>query len=335
QPGIVSPFKRVFLKGEKGRDKKAQEKVTERRPLHTVVVSLPDRVEPDVLLNDYIEKEVKYLGQLTSIPGYLNPSSRTEILHLIDNAKLVWRDGEDLILRVPIHDIASVSYIRDDSSHLVVLKTAQDPGISPSQSLCAESSKALTSGSLSESGVVPVEACCLVVLATENKVTAEELCSLLSQVFQIVYTESTIDFLDRAIFDGASTPTRHMSLHSDDSSTKVDVKESYETEASTFSFPETLDAGDNSPSSFSTQQSPHIKTVSESELSTTATELLQDYMMTLRTKLSSQEIQQFAMLLHEYRNGASIHEFCINLKQLYGDSRKFLLLGECQQPEIP
>ncbi|XP_075779120.1 cerebral cavernous malformations 2 protein isoform X7 [Pelodiscus sinensis] len=351
QPGIVSPFKRVFLKGEKGRDKKAQEKVTERRPLHTVQLSLPDRVEPDILLNDYIEKEVKYLGQLTSIPGYLNPSSRTEILHLIDNAKrahqlpgqltqehdavislsaynvkLVWRDGEDIILRVPIHDIAAVSYIRDDSSHLVVLKTAQDPGISPSQSLCAESSKALTSGSLSESGMVPVEACCLVVLATENKVTAEELCSLLSQVFQIVYTESTIDFLDRAIFDGASTPTRHMSLHSDDSSTKVDIKESYETEASTFSFPESLDAGGNSPSSL-TPQSPHVKTVSESELSTTAAELLQDYMMTLRTKLSSQEIQQFAMLLHEYRNGASIHEFCINLRQLYGDSRKFLLLG--------
>ncbi|XP_048366766.1 cerebral cavernous malformations 2 protein isoform X1 [Sphaerodactylus townsendi] len=238
KPGIVSPFKRVFLKGEKGRDKKAQEKVTERRPLHSVSLSLPDRVEPDILLNDYIEKEVKYLGQLTSVPGYLNPSSRTEILHLIDNAKrthqlpgqltpehdavislsaynikLVWRDGEDIILRVPIHDVASVSYIRDDSSHLVVLKTAQDPGISPSQSLCAESSKVLTSGSLSESGVVPVEACSLVVLATENKVTAEELCSLLSQVFHIVYTESTIDFLDRAIFDGASTPTRHLSLH--------------------------------------------------------------------------------------------------------------------------
>lgn len=47
----------------------------------------------------------------------------------------------------------------------------------------------------------------------------------------------------------------------------------------------------------------------------------------LRTKLSSQEIQQFAALLHDYRNGSSIHEFCINLRQLYGDSRKFLLLG--------
>uniref|UniRef100_A0A4X2L5X3 CCM2 scaffold protein n=1 Tax=Vombatus ursinus TaxID=29139 RepID=A0A4X2L5X3_VOMUR len=355
EPGIVSPFKRVFLKGEKGRDKKAHEKVTERRPLHTVVLSLPDRVEPDILLNDYIEKEVKYLGQLTSVPGYLNPSSRTEILHFIDNAKrahqlpghltqehdavislsaynikLVWRDGEDIILRVPIHDIAAVSYIRDDSSHLVVLKTAQDPGISPSQSLCAEGSKTLTSGSLSESGVVPVEACCLVILATENKVAAEELCSLLSQVFQIVYTESTIDFLDRAIFDGASTPTRQLSLHSDDSSTKVDMKETYESEASHFLL--LPDTSGTSSSSF-TQPSPHIKTVSESELSTTASELLQDYMMTLRTKLSSQEIQQFAMLLHEYRNGASIHEFCINLRQLYGDSRKFLLLG--LRPFIP
>lgn len=39
------------------------------------------------------------------------------------NVKLVWRDGEDIILRVPIHDIAAVSYIRDDSLHLVILKT--------------------------------------------------------------------------------------------------------------------------------------------------------------------------------------------------------------------
>ncbi|XP_025147122.3 cerebral cavernous malformations 2 protein isoform X5 [Bubalus kerabau] len=267
EPGIVSPFKRVFLKGEKSRDKKAHEKVTERRPLHTVVLSLPERVEPDRLLSDYIEKEVKYLGQLTSIPGYLNPSSRTEILHFIDNAKrahqlpghltqehdavislsaynvkLAWRDGEDTILRVPIHDIAAVSYVRDDASHLVVLKT-------------------------------------------------------------------------------------------DDSSTKVDMKEPYETEASTFSFPECAHAGGVSPLSFCMQTAPHAKTVSESELSATAAELLQDYMLTLRTKLSSQEIQQFAALLHEYRDGASVHEFCINLRQLYGDSRKFLLLG--LRPFIP
>lgn len=50
--------------------------------------------------------------------------------------------------------------------------------------------------------------------SSPRQVAAEELCSLLGQVFQIVYTESTIDFLDRAIFDGASTPTHHLSLHS-------------------------------------------------------------------------------------------------------------------------
>ncbi|KAM9216488.1 cerebral cavernous malformations 2 protein isoform 3-T3 [Dugong dugon] len=330
KPGIVSPFKRVFLKGEKSRDKKAHEKVTERRPLHTVVLSLPDRVEPDILLNDYIEKEVKRAHQL---PGHLTQEHDAVISLSAYNVKLAWRDGEDIILRVPIHDIAAVSYVRDDAAHLVVLKTAQDPGISPSQSLCAESSRGLASGSLSGSGVVPVEACCLVVLAAESKGAAEELCSLLSQVFQIVYTESTIDFLDRAIFDGASTPTHHLSLHSDDSSTKVDIKDAYEVEVATFSFPDPTDVGGLSSLPFCMPPSPHLKTASESELSTTATELLQDYMLTLRTKLSSQEIQQFATLLHEYRNGASIHEFCINLRQLYGDSRKFLLLG--LRPFIP
>ncbi|XP_059501426.1 cerebral cavernous malformations protein 2 homolog isoform X1 [Stegostoma tigrinum] len=351
-PGIVSPFKRVFLKGEKGRDKKAQEKVTERRPLHTVTLALPDhRVDPEILLNDYIEKEVKYLGQLTSVPGYLNPSSRTEILHLLDdarrarqlpgplsteqdavisvsayNVKLVWRDGEDIILRVPIHDIAAVSYIRDDSLHLVIFKTANESGNSTNQS--TEGSTKIQM-SVSESGAGTMEACSLVVVVVENKAAAEELCSLLSQVFQVVYTESTIDFLDRAIFDGASTPTKHMSIYSDDSS-KADVKEQYDAEISNLSY-QGSDTGGNSPSS--TLPSPQIKNISDSELSTSAAELLQDYMMTLRTKLTSEEIQKFATLLHEYRNGASIHEFCISLRQLYGDGRKFLLLG--LRPFIP
>ncbi|XP_053743846.1 cerebral cavernous malformations protein 2 homolog isoform X1 [Synchiropus splendidus] len=355
EPGIVSPFKRVFLKGEKGRDKKAQEKATERRALHTFSLSQPDhRIDPEILLNDYIEKEVKYLGQLTSVPGYLNPSSRTELLQLIDNArkshqlagqltseqdavvslsayniKLVRRDGEDIILRVPIHDIAAVSYIRDDSLHLVVIKTAQDSGGSPCPSSCPDLNKSQTLSSLTESGAVLVEVCCLLVLAVNNKAAAEELCLLLSQVFQIVYTESTIDFLDRAIFDGATTPTRHPSLYSDDSSSKVDAKEAFEGEGNAFSFQE----ADGSSASVSNPASPQMKTASEGELSTTAAELLQDYMTTLRTKLSSQEIQQFATLLHEYRNGSSIHEFCINLRQLYGDSRKFLLLG--LRPFIP
>uniref|UniRef100_A0A8B9JK25 CCM2 like scaffold protein n=1 Tax=Astyanax mexicanus TaxID=7994 RepID=A0A8B9JK25_ASTMX len=53
----------------------------------------------------------------------------------------------------------------------------------------------------------------------------------------------------------------------------------------------------------------------------------------LRSKLMPQEIQQFALLLREYRVGAPIHQFCSDLLQLYGDSRKFLLLG--MRPFIP
>uniref|UniRef100_A0A8C7C6A4 CCM2 scaffold protein n=1 Tax=Neovison vison TaxID=452646 RepID=A0A8C7C6A4_NEOVI len=321
EPGIVSPFKRVFLKGEKSRDKKAHEKVTERRPLHTVALSLPERVEPDRLLSDYIEKEVKYLGQLTSIPGYLNPSSRTEILHFIDNAKrahqlpghltqehdavislsaynvkLAWRDGEDTILRVPIHDIAAVSYVRDDASHLVVLKTAPRPP----QALGAGAGWASEEpGGQQAAQEGPA--------LSPWQVAAEELCSLLGQVFQIVYTESTIDFLDRAIFDGASTPTHHLSLHSGTSPDQCFL------------------------SSGCVQGSWRVGGAQHAGVPPPC--LRGAHWLQLRTKLSSQEIQQFAALLHDYRDGASVHEFCINLRQLYGDSRKFLLLG--LRPFIP
>lgn len=47
-------------------------------------------------------------------------------------------------------------------------------------------------------------------------------------------------------------------------------------------FPECAHAGGVSPLSFCMQTAPHAKTVSESELSATAAELLQDYMLTVR-----------------------------------------------------
>lgn len=50
------------------------------------------------------------------------------------------------------------------------------------------------------------------IVAVESKVPAEELYSLLRQVFQILYTAPTIDFLDRTIFDGALAPTHLRSV---------------------------------------------------------------------------------------------------------------------------
>lgn len=48
----------------------------------------------------------------------------------------------------------------------------------------------------------------------------------------------------------------------------------------------------------------------------------------LRSKLGPPEIQQFALLLREYRLGLPIQDYCAGLLKLYGDRRKFLLLGE-------
>uniref|UniRef100_A0A3B4ZKF4 CCM2 like scaffold protein n=1 Tax=Stegastes partitus TaxID=144197 RepID=A0A3B4ZKF4_9TELE len=56
-------------------------------------------------------------------------------------------------------------------------------------------------------------------------------------------------------------------------------------------------------------------------------------MITLRNKLGPAELQHFAVLLREYRLGSNIDHFCSELLQLYGDDRKFLLLG--MRPFIP
>ncbi|KAB1278532.1 Cerebral cavernous malformations protein 2-like protein [Camelus dromedarius] len=346
--------------------------MTEKCPLHTVVLSLPEHVEPSRLLSDCTEE-----------------------------VKLAWRDGEDTILRVPIHDITAMSCVQD-VSHLVILKTAQDPGISPSQSMALHA-RMVGGRELSTTATELLQDYTLMLRAKLSSQETQQFASLLhehhtrasvhefsvnlqqlhgdghqflllslrpfipedSQHFEnfpettglawrdgedtilrvpihditamscvqdvshlvilktaqdpgrTVYPESTIDSLDRAVFDGASTPTHHLSLHSDDSLTKVDMKEPYDTEASTFSF----------------QMALHARMVCGSELSTTATELLQDYTLTLRAKLSSQETKQFASLLHEHRTRASVHEFSVNPQQLHGDGHQFLLLS--LRPFIP
>lgn len=137
-------------------------------------------MEPDRLLSDHFQKEVKYFGQLTSRSGHSRAFSRNEILHFTDSAesppaprhltqdhdalislpayniKLGWRDGKDTISGYPSRT-CTISYFLDDALHLVVLKTVQDPGISPSRDY-TESFRGLTAGFLSESKAEPVEA---------------------------------------------------------------------------------------------------------------------------------------------------------------------------------
>ena len=56
----------------------------------------------------------------------------------------------------------------------VCVCVAQEVGRSPCPSKCMELSKSATMGSLSESGAVLVEACSLLVLAVDNKVSSAQ-----------------------------------------------------------------------------------------------------------------------------------------------------------------
>uniref|UniRef100_A0A8D2L4J3 CCM2 like scaffold protein n=1 Tax=Varanus komodoensis TaxID=61221 RepID=A0A8D2L4J3_VARKO len=254
EPGFVSPIKRlVFPKAARRQPLRS----SSRRPLHSVPLHPPDFLaDPQILLFDYVEKEVKFLGHLTWVTASLNPSSRDELLQLLDTARLkelplkttpeqdsilslsarclllTWRDNEELILRIPTHEIAAACYLRDDALQLLVLKT--DP---PS--------------SRSDGSHETFDACC----------------------------------------SGRSSPSFHRSHHS------------------------------------------LATACSGSDQSSSGREQLQDYMTTLRNKLTPQEIQQFALLLREYRTGLAVEGYCAGLLHLYGERRKFLLLG--MRPFIP
>uniref|UniRef100_A0A674HK98 CCM2 like scaffold protein n=1 Tax=Taeniopygia guttata TaxID=59729 RepID=A0A674HK98_TAEGU len=85
--GFVSPIKRLVF--PKAARRAAPRSSVYRRPLHSVPLYPPDYlIDPQILLHDYVEKEVKFLGHLTWVTSSLNPSSRDEVLQLLDTARV-------------------------------------------------------------------------------------------------------------------------------------------------------------------------------------------------------------------------------------------------------
>ncbi|NWS70960.1 CCM2L protein, partial [Crotophaga sulcirostris] len=433
--GFVSPIKRLVF--PKAARRPTLRSSVYRRPLHSVPLYPPDYlIDPQILLHDYVEKEVKFLGHLTWVTSSLNPSSRDEVLQLLDTARqlkelplqttpeqdsilslsarcllLTWRDNEELILRIPTHEIAAASYLRDDALHLLILKTGAGvwlgspaeaqpaPSIWCPQSMggggaklgsvwgcqlqleqqhrlstkaCVrgrpsgswerrqprggswERRQAGTAGGSWERGagfgswerrhagsnpLDPQEPCPdaysnLIILAVPNRDAAEESCALICQVFQIIYGDQSIECVDRAGYHYTSTPTRPW-LSSRSESCRTGYDADFSCCSSFNGSHETFEAYYSGASSPSFHQSHHslATACSGSDQSGAGLEQLQDYMVTLRNKLSPQEIQQFALLLREYRLGTPVQEYCGELLRLYGDRRKFLLLG--MRPFIP
>ncbi|XP_057385892.1 cerebral cavernous malformations 2 protein-like isoform X2 [Balaenoptera acutorostrata] len=435
--GFVSPIRRlVFPKA--GRRAAFRSSVS-RRPLHSMPLYPPDYlIDPQILLCDYLEKEVKQLKELP----LKTTAEQDSILSLSARCLLLtWRDNEELILRIPTHEIAAASYLQDDALHLLVLKTGLGvdpvpagvdaspggagrdpgpPGAAPEKrrvgaterrhticsldwrmawggsagaearaggggggSLERQRAGARASGSwerrqtfsgswerrhgggggggaagkpggswerrqaggggswerrhpgpnpLDPQDPSPDAYCNLVILAVANRDAAEESCALICQVFQIIYGDQSIECVDRAGYHYTSTPERPW-LCSRSESCRTDGTYAYDADFSCCSsFNGSQDTFEACYSGTSTP-SFHGSHCSGSDHSSLGLEQLQDYMVTLRSKLGPPEIQQFALLLRDYRLGLPIQDYCAGLLKLYGDRRKFLLLG--MRPFIP
>ncbi|XP_064624893.1 cerebral cavernous malformations protein 2 homolog [Lineus longissimus] len=345
---FVSPMKRGFFSGkgdkpekEKGRPKS---EIYERRHLKTFSLVPPDYlINPQVLLDAYIEKEIRFAGLIPEIPSDIDPTMRTDILKIIDqgkkqelipwytshdhdaifslsayNVKISRRNGaEELLLRIAIHDIAAICYIKDDSTHILGLKY----------------------GDLE----LPKETCNLAVLYCDSRTSAEELCSLIGQCFQLVYTDATMQFFDRQLLDGANGISFGSATLRSDYSMSAKMSEQdflFGKNGQCHAF--ITESLDDSPSKasrslprsthkFSTTRS--LRSDRDSDLSTSATELLHDYMRRLHTKLTADELRQFALLLKAWHTDMPFHQFCQNVLDLYGPDRKHLLSG--MRPFIP
>ncbi|KAJ3586246.1 hypothetical protein NHX12_012646 [Muraenolepis orangiensis] len=138
----------------------------------------------------------------------------------------------------------------------------------------------------------------------------------------IIYGHQTIECVDRAGFH-STMPDRYWLQRSD--SCLTDMSYTYDADFSCCSsYDGSQEVYDVYDREWYSDSSSHHSTGPEAD---PALQLMHDYMLTLRSRLSPEELQRFALLLREYRLGSPVSLFCSALLELYGDTRKFLLLG--------
>lgn len=167
-----------------------------RRVLNNFDLQPPEYlINHQYLIEEHVEKAVQYAGEIEGVSPHIDITNRTDVLRIIDKGKKqevipaqVFPDNnailslsifnikiskynasEDLLLRIPMHDIAAICYIKDDQQHILAIKFGTP------------------------------ESCRLAVLYCENKTVAEEICALVGQCFHLVYMEATVDLLERQI----------------------------------------------------------------------------------------------------------------------------------------
>lgn len=300
-----------------------------------------------MLIDNYVDRDVKFVGIVREIPIDFDPTNRTEVLRVIDcgkeekrlvrvlrpehdvvfhmsaySLKLSTRDNkENLLLHVPIHQVASVSYVNEDDLHIVGIKYGdfdyQKKQISDEPQTCH-----------------------LAVLYCESKAVAEEICSMTDYFFQVAYTDATMRFFDKALVEKALTEASascsFTSNKSNGSPSRLGLHSHKENGVLGFLSHSNLSLGNNGTLSTVASRSivrSSVRPDSDDELSPAANELILDYMRKLYTKLNSEELQQFAMLVKAWHTDLPFPEFCNKVRDLYGPDRKHLLAE--MRPFIP
>ncbi|BFY99529.1 hypothetical protein BsWGS_02568 [Bradybaena similaris] len=254
------------------------------------------QMKPRYLIDYHVEKPVQFIGEVVGVSPDLDVTNRTDVLRIVDKGKRQgvlssrvtpehyallclsvfhievskYHTSQDLLLRIPMHEIAAVCYIKDDQQHLLAFKFGTQ------------------------------ESCKLALMLCESKPVAEEICTLVSQCFTLVYNEATI-----------SSTERHPSTSSG-------------TESTLLYRPGTMPYLTDFPRNFKV---PSDSGSGRNSFSDTGAgkELLDDYMKKLTTKLSPEELRQFLQHLNDWKSDSPFPEFCDEVLHLLGDERKQLL----------
>lgn len=290
-------------------------------------------VNTQTLLEGYVEKKVRFAGVVPDVQ-IDDLTNRTDVLRIIDDGKkqgiVHYHTTEkehgasftlnvhniklmlhrELLLRISMHEIAAVCYIKDDNDNILSIKYG-----------------------------VP-DKCNLAVLYVDNRIQAEEICALVDQCFQLVYRETAIQFIDRKLthaFTTSVTSSNTQSEPQDNNTLNNQGDNPLKLSYITTSDPNLTKNSSSSCTCTSPKRSNRaISITADSEIGLAGCfEVLQDYLKKLPKCLTVKELRQFAMLLKAWHNepGTTTSEFCEKVFKLYGQERKHMLAG--MGPFIP
>ena len=157
----------------------------------------------DLLIkNEY--KDIWYAGLIPGVPVEVDVTNRTDVLRIIDRGKkeeliplqltqddnaifslsrndikISKQDPEaDMLIHVPIHEIAAVCYIKDDGLHTLAIKYGNP------------------------------DKCDLAVLYCKSQIQADSICASLGQCFQLAYQDATMRLLLKTIEEASKNSVK-------------------------------------------------------------------------------------------------------------------------------